>query len=63
MPSQPESPPPFSVPAHPLIDRTITELRQLRTGLTRTRRDAADHTPATGGVCRIIEHAPPTAEK
>ncbi len=45
------------------IDRTITELRQLRTGLTHTRRDAADQAPATGGVCRIIDHASPTAEK
>ena len=45
------------------IDRTITELRQLRTGLTHTRRDAANQALASGGVCRIIEHASPTAEK
>ncbi|MGH3406477.1 MAG: heavy metal-responsive transcriptional regulator [Streptosporangiaceae bacterium] len=44
------------------IDRTIAELRQLRTGLARTRRDAAGQTRAAGGVCRIIEHAPQTSE-
>ncbi len=41
------------------IDRTITELRQLRHALAGTRaharRHQADH---AGGVCGIIEHAP-----
>lgn len=38
------------------IDRTIGELRQLRTTLIRTRATAASNT--TAGVCGIIEHAP-----
>lgn len=37
------------------IDRAITELRQLRNALTRTRTTAAETAP--GGVCGIIEHA------
>ncbi|WP_245814048.1 heavy metal-responsive transcriptional regulator [Rhodococcus marinonascens] len=43
------------------IDRTITELRQLRGALTHTRRHAAaTQVGVTDGVCRVIEHAPPT---
>lgn len=41
------------------IDRTITDLRRLRAGLTHTRRNAADAPTACddGSVCHIIEHA------
>lgn len=41
------------------IDRTITELRQLRHTLAGTRTHARQHqTDHTDGVCGIIEHAP-----
>ena len=40
------------------IDRTITELRQLRKTLAGTRSHARQHqADHTGGVCGIIEHA------
>lgn len=43
------------------VDRTITELRQLRNALADTRAHAHARQQQTGhpdGVCRIIEHAP-----
>ena len=41
------------------IDRTITELRQLRQALAGTRAHAARHQTAhTDSVCGIIEHTP-----
>jgi DNA-binding transcriptional MerR regulator len=41
------------------IDRTISELRQLRRALAGTRAHAAQHQAEhPGGVCGIIEHAP-----
>lgn len=49
------------------VDRTITELRQLRRTLTRTRDTAAHYATqgtthdANGDVCAIIEHAPQPA--
>lgn len=41
------------------IDRTISDLRQLRRTLTDTRANAEEHLTDTGGVCGIIEHATP----
>ena len=40
------------------IDRTITELRQLRHTLAGTRAPARQQACGNGGVCQIIEHAP-----
>ncbi len=42
------------------IDRTITELRQLRRTLAGTRAAARQQAGDNGGVCQIIEHAPST---
>jgi MerR family transcriptional regulator, copper efflux regulator len=42
------------------IDRTITELRQLRHTLAGTRATARQQAGDNGGVCQIIEHAPST---
>jgi len=44
------------------IDRTIAELRHLRTALARTRRGTADTGDGCAGVCQIIEHAAAAAE-
>jgi len=41
------------------IDRTISDLRQLRRTLTDTRANAEEHLTDAGGVCGIIEHATP----
>ena len=40
------------------IDRTITELRQLRHTLAGTSATARQQAGDNGGVCQIIEHAP-----
>lgn len=41
------------------IDRTISDLRQLRRTLTDTRANAEEHLTDTGSVCGTIEHATP----